>query len=154
MWWCYVGKYLRVDGFFFVVLFSLFFKQNKAAVAEGSGRRKGRCCSRLSGDERHHEGRQLFVICHCFVILKNVVKEVAGVVRVERLGGREPFSTWVLEVTCFCCALMSMVQFARKKKKKEKSCLMSPGLSMEKIAKLLREIRAKYVIYSKGCRCM
>lgn len=133
MWWCYVGKYLRVDGFFFCFVW-FFFKQNKAAVVEGGGRRKGRCCSRLSGDERHHEGRQLFVICHCFVILKNVVKEVAGVVRVERLGGREPFSTWVLGVTCFCCALMSTVQFARKKKKKrKKAVLCHQGLVWKKL---------------------
>lgn len=52
-------------------------------MVEGVRRRKGWCCSLLSGDVRHHVEQPFFVICHCFLILKNVIKEIADMVRVR-----------------------------------------------------------------------
>lgn len=45
-------------------------------------------------------------------------------------------------------------QTNKQRERRKKSCLMSPGLKTEKIAKLLREIHAKYRFYSKSCYCI
>lgn len=118
-------------------------------MVEGVRRRKGWCCSLLSGDVRHHAEQHFFVICHCFLILKNVIKEIADMVRVR---------CWVTaSLFCHGCAVLRWQWCSCKKKKKrrkEASCLMSPGLNTEKTAMPLREIHAKHMIYSKTCHCI
>lgn len=58
----YLGKYFRIVLFWVeddtaLLVFMIFFVVlNKLAMAEGSTKRKGWCCSVLSGGVQHHAG--------------------------------------------------------------------------------------------------
>lgn len=88
----YLGKYLRVVGVF---LFCFVFL-NKALQPALRGRAAPWGAAFLC---------HLLLFCH----FKKCGKRSSWHGQSQTLGGSEPFPMWVLDVTCSCCALMSMV---------------------------------------------